>query len=90
MDERDITQLSDAAPLADLYDRLCRALDKGTGIRLRPADVDWLIVSGAYQRILEAVAEVAFDEAVARIEARGQEVPEALLKGRGNDRTPPA
>ena len=70
-------------PLAVLYDRLTRASERRSGIRLTPAEVDWFIVSGAYFQIVKAAAGIAFDEAVARIEERGDTIPQALLECRG-------
>lgn len=43
--------------LGDLYRKFSRAIETGKGIRLSPAEVDLLVVTGAYKALSDAVAE---------------------------------
>ena len=65
--------------LSRLYDRLSTAIAKGRGVQFTPSDVDWLVLSGAYGRLLEAVAREAYVGARARVEAGGVELNPLLF-----------
>lgn len=58
-------------PLTALYDRLTRKLEQGRAIHLSNDELDWLVVSGGYAKVVEAAAEEQFERARLRIEARG-------------------
>ncbi|MEG3089480.1 hypothetical protein [Sphingomonas sp. PB4P5] len=63
-----------SSPLVSLYDRVTRAIEKQRSIQMTRDELDWLIVSGAYARLLEAVAKQAFEESKKRIEERGGDI----------------
>jgi excisionase family DNA binding protein len=60
-----------AAQLSRLYDRLTKAHSRDRTIQLSAEDLDWFVVSGAYARLLEAVAREAEKRSTARLEAKG-------------------
>ena len=58
------------AGLPRLTRRLARAIDVGRGISLSSEDLDLLVISGAYEVLQKAVAEVLREQAEARIAKR--------------------
>ena len=58
------------AGLPRLTRRLARAIDVGRGISLSSEDMDLLVISGAYEVLQKAVAEVLREQAEARIAKR--------------------
>jgi hypothetical protein len=60
-----------------LYNRLVRAMQRGKGITLSPAEFDEFIALGGYDLISAAVAKQMKDEAVKRIEEREGQPPNA-------------
>ena len=58
------------AGLPRLTRRLARAIDVGRGISLSSEDLDLLVISGAYEVLQKAVAEVLRQQAEARIAKR--------------------
>lgn len=59
------------SPLERLHQRISRAAEKNRTLTMSPIDVDWFVVSGAYAKLLEAVANEAVRVARDRIEQRG-------------------
>jgi hypothetical protein len=58
------------AGLPRLTRKLARAIDVGRGISLSSEDLDLLVISGAYEVLQKAVAEVLRQQAEARIAKR--------------------
>ena len=58
------------AGLPRLTRKLARAIEVGRGISLSSEDLDLLVISGAYEVLQKAVAEVLREQAEARIAKR--------------------
>jgi hypothetical protein len=64
--------MTDASPIALLYDKLTRKLSNSQGVHLSRDELDWLVLSGAYRTLVLAAADQAFIAARSRVEVQDQ------------------
>lgn len=74
--------------LSDLFQRLSVRIEQGKGIQLSPDDLDILVATGAYAKLLDAFGEEQRKTAEQRIIARGGQHADYLAaRQAGEDET---
>jgi excisionase family DNA binding protein len=61
-------------PFQELYDKITRKIEQRKAMHLSATEVDWFVVSGAYETLMKAVVDQNMQLAAARLRQQGHDL----------------